>query len=182
MRVLAYPHIQVASFEVKAFSKLRISPSSCLLGAMHTPEMMALPFPKLFPSRAKSSPFGWEPVFPSHQVCSLWCSTSLTQLNGFSGGTTLGTTLPPSTLHSEALPGLLVTSTSGPRGFQGFLPAPGSAEYFVITSYGTQPSLLLFHLFLTDRTFPCPVRITLVTALTLGLLFWEVQLLALDFS
>lgn len=85
------PHIQVGSFEVKAFSKLRTSLSSCLWGTMHTLELMALPFPKLFPSRAKFLLFGWEPVFPSPQLCSLCCSTSVTQLNGFSGGTTLST-------------------------------------------------------------------------------------------
>lgn len=53
-----YPHIQVASFEVKAFSKLKTSLSSCLLGTMHTLGLMALPFPKLFPSRAQFLLFG----------------------------------------------------------------------------------------------------------------------------
>lgn len=88
----------------------------------------------------------------------------------------------PSALHSEGIPGLLVASSSGLKGFQGFLLAPGSVEYFVVASNEIQPSLLLFHLFLMDRTLPCPVRITLVTALTWDLLFWEVQLLLLDFS
>lgn len=176
-----YPRIQVRSFEAKAFSKLRTSVSSCLLGMMHTLVLMVLPFHKLFFSKVKFLLFkGW-PVFLFHQVCSPWCSIAPTWLNGFSGGTQLGTALPHSTMHPEVVPKFLVTSASRPKGFQGFMSVPCSAEYFGITSYESiQSSLLCFHLFLIDRTFFCPVSISLVTALMLDFPFWEVQLLVLD--
>jgi len=137
-----YPHIQVKSFEVKAFSKLRTSVSSCLLGMMHTPELMALPFHKLFFSRTKFLLFVWQPVFPFHQVCSLLCSVTLTSLNGFSGGSQLGIAFPPSALHPEVVPDFLVNFTSRPKGFQSFLSALCSAEYFVITLYKTEYTIL----------------------------------------
>lgn len=123
-----YPGIQGRSFEVKAFSKLRTSVSSCLLGMTHTPELTALPFHKLFFSRAKFLLFTWQPVFPFHQVGSLWCSIALTWLNGFSGGSQPGTALPPSTLHPEVILEFLANFTSRSKGFQSLLSAPCSAE------------------------------------------------------
>lgn len=129
-----YLCIQVRSFEVKAFSKLRTFVSSCLLGMMHALQLMALPFHKLFFSTAKFLLFMWQPAFPFHQVCSLWCSVALTRPNGFSGGSQLGTALPPSTFHPEVVPEFLVNFTSRPKGLQSFPSALCSAEYFVITS------------------------------------------------
>lgn len=109
--------------------------SGCLLGMTHTPEPMALPFHKLFFSRAKFLLFTWQPALPFHKVCSLWCSIALTRPNGFSGGSELGTSSSSSTLHPEGVPEFLVNFTSRPKGFQSFLSALCSAECFVITSY-----------------------------------------------
>lgn len=113
-----YPHIQVGSFELKAFSKLRTSLSSCLWGTKHTLGWWLCLFPSCSLAEQSSCSLGGS-----------WCFLLTALLSVLQHLTNSAKWLlrwdhswphlAHATLHPEVVSGLLVASTSGPKGFQG---------------------------------------------------------------